>query len=241
MSVTFKVKWSDGGATLRKYADLSSREPEDVCNKKCYYIARRALWGTHKADINKLTDELGATGKFKEISRGPNKGKLRRYGWHFEGPNGAPSMAELILRKRIWAKGGSRSDQPTASEMQKDLKQFISARRKSVAFLKAGWLPCIRTLAPLVKGKSGLPPMDRESKEVGPTKKGGVKPAIKGWISKCIIWNTSETRHSKHKDALITWGEPAAQKAFDDEMQSMKEEVESRLRARALKCGIKTN
>jgi hypothetical protein len=228
-AVRFKVDAREFTATLRKYAELSRREPSDIVNKKALYIARGALRLTPKADKQVIKTELGRVIRRKTGARTLVLTKARDYPF---------SLAEAIIRARIYRKGGT---QPTAGEIGEKIEALINSRMRSIAFLKSGWIPAIKLLGPLVKNLRGAPPLDRSAKEFG-TPKGSAKAATPStWKVRATLENAAAGEHGEHKDALLRLGGPALQQAFDNEERSMKEYIEERFRENAKQSGIKTN
>lgn len=209
---------------------VSSKTLQEVINTKAYYIARKALWFTPKADIGKIREVLGE-------AKAMNLVRLKSGRWSrnkkntvsFFGRGGAtstktgraPYLALIVQKRRGRAghpspwKGLSRA--AGAAAMLQVMRQVFGARLRSVAFLKAGWLPAIRELAPYAEKSAGLPPMD--GKQVG-RPKGGARAAQPGFNPVAqVLNNASASRDTRA--ALMRYGAPALQKAFDDEAFDM--------------------
>lgn len=125
-------------------------------------------------------------------------------------------------------------------DMAKAVEILYAARRRSVAFLKSGWLPAIRRLELAVEPKyrRGAARNDRTAKQFG-RPKGQAIPATTGWRCVARIENAALSTHDK-KDALQLFGGPALQRAFDYEVASMIEYIARKLRERARDSGIRT-
>ena len=151
--VTFKIDKTEFDRAMRAYREVSKRTPAEICNKKAYYIARRALWYTDKADSKKIAAELGSL----------RKGKMRlttrtRYTW--SGKTYQAPFAALILNARARPGQGL-----YGAKMTEAIQKFLAARMRSVAFLKSGWIGAIKALENFVGSKAGLPPIDRQAKD----------------------------------------------------------------------------
>jgi len=203
--VSFKIDATEFNATLRKYVLVSSREIPDIVNTKAFFIARRAVVETPKADFHKISELRGSALIGKIINK--------RRGLHGE--------------KGLYGR-----------EMAKMVATVLAARRRSIAFLKSGWLPAIRILDAVVHSKRGAPRLDRSSKIYGQPK-GSAAVASTGWRVKATIINAALASRD-HKDALGKYGMPALQKAFDFERQSMLDYMERKMKAAANSVGIKT-
>lgn len=144
-----------------------------------------------------------------------------------------------IINKRRAARGERGLWGP---EMAKAVETLYAVRRRSVAFLKSGWLPAIKILEQAVEPKyrRNAPRSDRSAQQVGQPK-GSANPAKStGWRVHAIIANAANATHDQ-KDALLKFGGPALSRAFAHEVQSMKEYIERKMRDTAKSCGVKTN
>jgi len=224
-AVTFTIDRSAFTAALRKYVPLSKRTPAEVCNRKAYFISRRALWYTPKADKYKIAEELGSLrrGRVKLATRT----RYTRYGKTYEAP-----FVALILNAR--AKPG---EGLYGARMAEAIKRFLQARMRSIGFLKSGFLGAIRTLAGYVRGTSGAPPVDR-SVAANRTLGSAIPAQGDSWSASATIINTASSKHDE-KGALLKYAGPALQQAFDEEALSTMEEVEKRLKKAADEAGIK--
>ncbi len=125
-------------------------------------------------------------------------------------------------------------------EMAKVVEIIYQARRRSVAFLKSGWLPAIRKLEQSVdpRYRRGAAKSDRTAKQVGRAK-GSATPARTGWRCSARIENAALAKHDK-KEALDLFGGPALQRAFDYEVASMNEYIARKMRDTAKAHGVRT-
>ncbi len=124
--------------------------------------------------------------------------------------------------------------------MRQAIDALLSVRHSSIAFLKSGWIPAIKELEPFAEQIGGSGPRSPGiAKQIGQAKGGG-KAAHEGWVCKAVIWNAADARHD-HRDALILYGAPALQAAFDVERSKMQEYIERKQRQAAHQAGIKTN
>jgi len=204
--ISFKVNSREFDSALRQYVMVSRRTIPEIVNNKAFFIARRAVVKTPKADLAAINALKGSAfiGKIINAQRG-RRGEKGLYG----------------------------------KEMSKAVGMVLAARRRSIAFLKSGWLPAIRILAGVVKQKRGVARADRSPKIYG-VPKGTAIPAVNGFRVRAVIENAANTTRD-HKDALIKYGEPALQKAFEFETQSMLDYMERKLKAAANFVGIRTS
>jgi hypothetical protein len=213
--------------TLAKYKEASKKTLARVINTKAYYVARKAVWFTPKADTKRIAAQLGQVIAVKE-SRMTKKGKLRMTTRKtltlVKGTQHNAPLAALIIN----ARGGSNNQKGLyGSRMSRAIQKLLAARKRSVAFIKSGWLPAIKKLAPL-SDRRGAPATDSAAAQVG-REKGTATPAKDGFNPSAEIVNLATTRRDK-KSALVRYGAPGLQKAFDDEVKSMNQYIEAKMK-----------
>lgn len=181
-----------------------------------------------------LAESLNAKGFFiarRAVVETP-KAKLSRLTWN------TARILGMIINKR---RGEQGLKGLYGAEMAKEVELLYAHRRRSVAFLKSGWLPAIRLLETKVPAKyrRGAAKNDNSAKQRGKPK-GKAIPAGTGWKVVTIIENAAIAKHDK-KEALKQFGGPALQRAFDHEVRSMKEYIERKMKNTAQSVGIKTS
>lgn len=231
---TIKVDLAEFTRTMREYSRVcKSRTIPEIVNTKAYYIARRAIFETPKADANKIKGQLG---KFVTALVANKRGRMvkRRQVDLVQGSQHPAPLAALIINARRGAKGLRGL---YGAAMEKAARAFLAARLRSVSFLKSGWLPAVKLLGQVI-GKSGGPSMGQRPKQVGQPK-GSAMPARSGFRVKATIINAAGG-NKNNRGALLTFGEPALQRAIDAEQASMHQYIEDHLREAAHGVGIKT-
>jgi hypothetical protein len=215
---SMRVDTREFDQTIRRYREVSKRDVVTIVNTKAFFIARRAVIETPKTDKSKIT------ALFRDGS-----------GWRSGLSGGTGAIVGRIINKRR----GDRGEKGLYGRaMAEAVAMMKAARLRSVAFLKSGWLPAIKTLAGLAE-KRGAPRQDRSAKQYGAVK-GRAQPATAGWFPKAVIDNLASARHET-REALVRYGGPALQRAFDFETRSMLDYIERKLKAGAKACGIKTH
>ncbi len=235
---TFKIDSTEFQRTIREYARVSSHTPAEICNKKAYYIARKAIWFTHKANFGQMADELGQF--LRVITSKSRFGTLtsRGQGQHNSADLHPAPLLALIINKRRGDKG---LPGLYGKAMRDEFRKVFGARARSIGFIKSGWIAAREAFKKWGGGNKGLPPSERDVKQVGQPK-GGATIAKEGiWKCEAILWNGANAKHDQHGDSIYEYGMPGLEKAVQDETQSMAEEIERRLREAAQKVGIKTN
>ena len=230
-AVSFRVNLTEFDSTLRRYREISKRDPKKICDTKGFFIARRAVIETQKADGAKIKGELGRgiVKKHQQVGMSLRTVKrFSRFGLQVDVP-----LAALIINKR---RGKGRG--LYGAEMTEAIRSMLAARMRSIAFLKSGWLPAIRALVGLADTR-GAPRQESGPAQVGKAK-GYAVPASEGWKARTTIVNMADAKHS-NQQALIKYGEPALQRAFDSETKSMLDYMERKLRESAKTAGVKTN
>jgi hypothetical protein len=206
--VKFNLDTREFNQTLKEYAKYSKRDAATICNTKAFFIARRAVIETPKAKKSDIN---------KMISR----------------------RGSVILGKIINARRGAKGFKGLYGDTMRDAQlTVIAARRRSIAFLKSGWLPAVKILERLAEKRGAPRRPGSDIKEYG-KKKGAAVTASSGKKVFAEIINAADAEHDK-KQALITYGLPALQRAFSFETNSMREYVERKFKETARKLGIKT-
>jgi len=206
MSATWdQSKFDDA---LRRYAEVSSRDMVKILNTKAYYIARKSLWYTDKADSKEI----------RALRTMPTSKRERA-------PKDGGRLFPAIINKRRGSGNGL-----YGLRMKAQVDYYLQGRLKTVAFLKSGWLPAIRGLDALAESKSSAGPIDRSAKEMG-RPNGSVRVASESQQVATII-NSALAKHDT-KGALQKYGSAALQRAFDEEANSMEEYILKKQKAAA--------
>jgi len=220
-----QVKWDQSvfNRTLDEYRKVSKRTLQQIINTKAFYVARKAIWFTRKADSNRIKGQLG---QFVSVRYTNKKGKTatRRKLALVQGRTVNAPLAALIVNKR---RGAAGLPGLYGSKMTKAVREMLGARLRSVAFLTAGWLPAVRKLAPFATDKSKAP-NDPAAKQIG-RPKGDARAAPEGFNPIAEIVNNATTRNDE-KGALRLYGGPGLQRAFSDEAASMRQYIEDKMR-----------
>jgi len=236
-----KASQADFQNTLKRYLQVNRRTLPEALNEKAYFIVagspttQGAIRLTRKADYQRIKDELGA--QMMSIGIGKRGKALKKQSLQIVTDYWA-QLSVLIIIARLRKKG---EKIPPAAELKEKALKMVRARIASVGFIRSGWLPALRRLARFskygrVKFASGDLP-----KKTGDFK-GGVSPATaaQGNFAKCVIWNSAGGL-TKHKGALIKYGQPGLEKAVQEETASMKKYLAGKLRENAHAAGVKTN
>lgn len=198
---------------LKQYLQWTKRTLSEVLNSKAYFVARKALWHTHKADPAVIRDSLN---QFVSTSRTTKSGRDVR--------SDAPRAALIINARR-----GARGEPGLyGSEMARGVRQLIATRVKSVAFIKSGWIPAIRILGTFARDKGGAAPVDRSAKVYG-AEKGAAYPAVEGEQMTSRIVNSATGRSGSGYKALDKYGGAGLELAFYDEAGSMQDYIERKM------------
>lgn len=241
-AVTFRVRSEEFTRTLNQYAGLTKKTPAEICNKKAYFILRRAIWYTHKASIESMREKLGESKAMelhliksgKRFSR--SKKNIKSFFDRGEAKTSAPLLALIVNKRRGKGRG------LYGAAMLAELRKVWNARARSIAFIKSGWITARDIFKAFGGGGRGLPTSEGTAvggpKVIGVPKGGGTLASVV-WRAKAVFWNSASAKRD-HKQALYKYGEPALQRAFDEETADTMQEVERRLKEQAQACGIKT-
>ncbi len=190
-------------AVLAQELQHTKRTFSEALNTHAYFIARKALWHTKKADRATVEAELTAR---------PNYAA-------------ADSLAEAILIARYNAQGGWPG---SGAEFERAIRKLVSGRLRSIAFLKSGWIPAIRILETFSVSKSGAAPRDTEARVYG-QEKGSAYPAVDGEQMTARIVNDAISKADEGGKALAKYGGAGLDLAFYSETASMKDYIEKKL------------
>lgn len=232
-AVTFRIDMREFNQALKEYLEHTKRAEAYVLNKKALFVARGALRRTPSTQKGAITSSLGQIIRKRNGSEMilPTLGKVHpnRVGKETEAP-----LAALIINARRARDGRAGL---YGAKMTAAIEALIAARNRSRAFLKSGWIPAIRKLQPLVKESYGLSGAAGRAVQIG-APKGNAIPARPGEQCKAIIENAASGDHETN-DALIKYGGPALQAAFDAEVASMERFLADELYKEARDVGIK--
>jgi hypothetical protein len=212
-------------AVLAQYIAQTGKDVVEVLNQKAFFVARRALWNTKKADAQSIRDSLGVV----MTARTTRTGRMA-----FSGYEELNTVARGILAARYrktggpWPKG--------EAEWVAAVRALVASRLRSVAFLKSGWIPAIRILETFAKNKSGAAPLDRSARIYG-QEKGRASPAVEGSVSFATIENSAGTQMDQGANqALLKFGGAGLDQAFDQEAADTIEFIGKKLQERADKA-----
>ncbi len=234
--VTIRINRTEFDRALNRYAALSKRTPQEIVHGKSYFINRRAIWHTRKADVA----EIKKLRERRVIGTGMKRG--RRF--VLRDPL-STSRAALIIQAALRKAGKPLLKQ---SELPAAVRKFINLRLRSVAFLKSGFIRArdgfkswCQSHGVSIGGK-GLPP--NESSRIGGPKeigrpKGGFFLASPIWRARATFFNAASAKGDT-KGALAKFAGAALERAFDEETADTMEYVEKRLKQHAKTCGIRT-
>jgi len=200
----------------------SSAWPRTV-NKHAFYTALGALNETPVVPGLKIAAELG-----REITAKRKDGRsgLVPVGFVIAAKRASKKFG-AIRAIRTWqaiqSKRGFNGRKFWQAAIDQKLKSMFGGRRKSAAFIRAGWAAVLTQLGPLIGGRynRGIAPNVRGAF------KGSVKPATANNLN-CTIINTAQSR-SEHRSGLIRYGEPALQRGIDKEANNMAKYLEEEM------------
>ncbi len=258
VDIPLKLDLTEFNVAFAEYLKVSSRDLATAINTKLFYIALRALAETHaveaasiRSDLNQIITavrhtgrQAGSTGK---IPRGLALAQRLRtlqgaylqiqHGWEAEklARFASPSARRLLRREN------AARNMTTAKRVQK----LTGRRVRSRAFLKSGWLPAIKTLAPLAE-KKGAPYTGPRPVQYGQPKglaipaKPPASPSdpVAGLIENSI--GKLGKRALKLSAAMQKFARPALQRAVDAETRSMVDYLATKFIESARKIGIQT-
>lgn len=240
-AVNIRVNDREFRQTLRQYIQVSRRTIPEIVNSKAYFIARRAIYETPKA--NKLTIGKSLSQLLMSFKATAKGGRMVLKTVTRFGRLGQTTQVPLAAILVNWQRGQRGKKGLYGEQMRAAVEHFILNRQRTIAFIRSGWLPAVKILAPYVPRKTGAAPLDPETKQRG-RQKGSAVPAQEGFrvtarIENAIAAGGKNAEH--HGEAVNKYAIPALQRAFANEEKSMRQYMEDKLRDSAKKVGIRTN
>lgn len=228
MGAILKIDTREFQRTLRDYEKVSKRDLATILNTKGFYIARGAVRDTHKADKDKVKAELTALvksgKKFKTVKR------FSRFGLEYDAP-----LISLLINMRRGARGEKGL---YGKSMANAVKGWLGARLRSIAFLRAGFIPAIKAFEPLAEKKGQAPKMDGATRQYGKPKGSAKVAKADTWRPVASITNAASAKGDKNS-ALERYVGEGLRSAFAKEVASMKQYMEEKFAATAKKFSAK--
>ena len=205
--ITVSLNTSEFDKAMEEYRQFSKRNPSEIINAKCSFIAKNATQTTKKANRELISAELDAPS------------------------NTSPSLTvgQVIVIRKAKLNG---EKIPKGDKLNAAVDKLKRLRFRSIAFLRSGWLPAIRILdLALKRGDISFsnrfsPKVDRSTKQYGKDKGTAIwaKPTERtfGQIENWVHGNGNENR----VDDFLLEG---LQKAIDKEVASMRTYIETKL------------
>lgn len=208
MSLEFTVDTRQFQKNFAEYMKWSKRGLREAVNQHGYYIARNAVNATKSAKKEDIRKDLETLSK--------------KY------PK-APLAAILVNAKR--AKEGKKG--LTGEKMAKAVETFIKKAQASRNFLRAGWIPAVKKMAPFATKKGGKPIPD--GARIKGSQKGGAYPARESLKPVFVLFNSvfGGKKASLRVKKIIQEG---AQIAVDQETASMREYILKKMEEAAKKA-----
>lgn len=191
MSVGITIDTREFKAAAEALWLKSSRTFPGFVNGQMLKVASEAIKATDKADRQSIERELGAFGK----DSGGKSFRIKKSDWaRLEG-----TFAAKIVNARLRARGEKTI---WGRALGAAALKLIAAKKRSVAFIKSGWIPALRDLSTLAYSSGGRA-QDRagfyDAKQFGQAK-GSVMPAqySEGGRVGCTIINSALLTVSRH-------------------------------------------
>jgi hypothetical protein len=215
--------------TFKQYMRFTSRSGVVAINTKAYYIARKAVWFTHKADRGKIASVLGEVITVPKPTKTGRVITRKRVVLVKASKYSAP-LAAVIINKRRGKKSAGGKGGLYGTDMARAIRDMLAARMRSIAYIKSGWLAAIRTLQKLAD-RRGEPTIDESAEKIGKPK-GQAIPAVvqSSGMAVATIINETWTKHDPNGAAMFKYGASGLQKAFNDEAGSMSQYIKDKLK-----------
>lgn len=198
--LNISVNTDEFSRVFKEYMKYSKESFADACNRHAFFIAKAATNTTKGADKERIKAQL--------------ENMSRTY-------PGVPLAAILVNRER--GKRGKKG--LNGQKMANAVEKYIRKIQSHVNFLRSGWLPAIKKLGPLVKGKGSgfrVPGgTDKKGRDFG----GAIKATTNTFSPVAWIWSSivGKGNRSPIVQKII---EEGAQKAMAAETISMRDYIE---------------
>lgn len=206
IDLNIKVNTDNFNKALSEYMKNTRRDITEVVNTKAYWIAINAIKETYKTNKQHIRTSLEQPSNII---------------------NGL-TVAEAIVVQR---NRKSFNRKMTRTEMKREARKMIGKRVRAVGFLKSGWIPAAKVLAPHVKKRLTV---GVESFSKGKPK-GGAKPVSRTIFTNnhvASVWNNIIADGDPKSQSYMKRG---LQTALDNESRSMMSYVEEKMRKNAAK------
>jgi len=210
LGLTVRVDTTDLMAAIQWAAKHTSRSHEAVVNGQLLALAKRAIKFTHKASkasIDKLNERVVVGHTLRNVST--KTGKMGRL---LKKPkkifSEAKTFAELIIIKRFRQ---HKQPVPKRDVIRQLADKMIAARKRSIGFIKSGWIPAIRTLINWereLRWAALLTSNSRDGAKIFGGEKGGAIPAKAGALASGTIWNEAIVPMNKFNEKDNRSGNP---------------------------------
>ena len=208
LGVNIELDLTQFNKAMDQYVKFQKRLPADIINGKLYYIARNATMTTKSSDKGKIETEL--RGHSKEHPTAP--------------------LAAILINYQL---GKQNKKGLTGEKMARAVEKFISKRKQSVNFVRAGWKNAIQILETYMRSKGELPfvrrwasmaPVDKETMKKKNTENLGT--SIPARIERIgSVWgeiqNDVHGKNGKDLTLLDTIKTKGLQEAVNKEVRSM--------------------
>jgi hypothetical protein len=179
VSATIHFDTKEFDQAIRQYAAQSRRDFAEICNAKAKDLAFESLRLTHRADANRMRQELSSSVAQKIVishKTGRTKGGAM-VTYHYD-ESGRESLAARLVN---WRRAKAGEPMLWGTKLEEAARRLVAARVRSVSFVRSGWLPAIRRLG----GAGG-----QGARQVG-VPKGYAVPAQPGVSPVSAIVNTA--------------------------------------------------
>jgi len=189
MSAKLEIDTSQMTRALREYQDATKKDFAEVVNRAAVNVALRAAQFTKKADRGSIQALENQPWWPRFIAK-----YFRDKGSTFNKTvSGRKFGIDEKVKVRRFVKGSSYSK----AEARQLSRRIIGSRIRAITFIRSGWIPAIRLLAPFAKVRLRVADAKQRGKD-----KGGATPAKAGINPTSFIMNNAQGAGTVGDDAL---------------------------------------
>lgn len=225
-------------SVLREYSKVSSRkDPKKILDTKAFYIQRGAVRETLSPSKERIKNELVNLRMSRVAPDAPLAAIIinsRRGKAGLPGLYGGGTRQNKMVRLKSgldvlkMGKGGG---------MLQAVKALVDARTRSRRFIASGWLDGIKRLESLAEKPSNAPPKDSSVKRYGRAKGGATPAGANSSNIRTLFWNMANANRDD-KGALDKYGLPGFLRAWQAEIDSMKQYIADKMTMTAKTFGL---
>ncbi len=228
--MTSTLKWDQSrfDSLVREYVTKHKSEVwPGLLNKKAFFVALAAIPETPRKQALAIVLELA--NPVTATRRDGSTGRVA-LGYVIAARRASPKWGERQYRNRNQRRSSTNEARAWRTLVAEELEKILLRRFRAIGFLRAGWVYVLKELGQRIGGSFARGRSDPGTKLFGAAK-GFSQPATENKLQ-VTITNTAHAQ-SEVRGGFLRIGQPALQRAFDKEAQSMEDHMRNELKPHA--------